>query len=474
MLELMYRYASEEMRNLWSENNKISTYRRVWTALAESQMECGISRVKKEHIEQLNKHIDSHVDDPKQIQRLSQIERECKHDIVAHIRLLGELCPEAKEIIHLGATSCDITDNADLLIIKDSMEIILKRLVGAIGSLAVIAEVYTDTPCLAYTHYQPAQLTTIGKRVCLWLSDFVSDLEELKRRMNSLKLHGLKGATGTQDSYVKLGSHYKVTAKQIEDVFAKKFDMDVYPIMGQTYSRKIDSQTLNVLACIGQTAHKFGTDLRLLQHDHEMHEMFSDKQVGSSAMTYKCNPHKCERLCSLSRYLVNEAHNAENTAMLQWLERTLDDSAGRRLYLPTTFMAADAVLRLVGAIAYGLHINTKAIEKHVQNEMPFILTEPLLVEASAKGGNRDDLYNILRDLCQEAKKTMHDGNSNPLLYELSKREEFKDILPRLDRNPKRYTGNCTEQVKSFIENVIKPIRMEYPKYVEQFMEIIEV
>ena len=467
MQELANHYASKEMRDLWSTNNKYHTWRRVWVALAEAQWQVGLDRILPHQIEALREHIGSY--DEAQFHRLAELERECKHDVVAHFRLLGELAPEAKDIIHLGATSCDITDNADLVIIRDGLNLILHRLVGAISSLAVVAEIFRDYPCLAYTHYQPAQLTTIGKRTCMWLADFISDLRELEGRISGLKLRGLKGATGTQDSYFKLfGGMSSHLVYDMERYFAEKFGFaKVYKITGQTYSRKVDSQILSALSGIGQTAHKFGTDMRLLQHDYEMQEEFSDRQVGSSAMPYKRNPMRCERMCSLARYLVNEAHNAELTHMTQWLERSLDDSAGRRVYLPGCFLAADAVLRLVIDVANGIYVNKDVIETRVRKEMPFVLTEPLLVEAVKAGGDRTSMHAVLRNLCKEATDWVRSGRANPLWVELDKRPAFKAILPRLDKEPGHYIGLAADQVRDFIADEYMPLTKKYRKSINQ-------
>lgn len=471
MYVLAHRYASAEMRNIWSEANRIATFRRIWVAIAEAQWQAGLDRIQPNQIEAMRAHIESHINDSHQRERYIALEKETRHDIVAHIRLLGEMAPEAKDIIHLGATSCDITDNADLILLRESLNLVQHRLVGAISAMSVAADIYRDLPCLAYTHYQPAQLTTIGKRVCLWLADFISDLKELEVRISSLMLRGLKGATGTQDSYLKLMGKEEAVSK-MEKHFAEKFGfVKVYRITGQTYSRKVDSQILSVLSGIGQTAHKFGTDMRLLQHDYEMQETFTDTQVGSSAMPYKRNPIRCERLCSLARYLVNECHNAEMTYMTQWLERSLDDSAGRRIYLPAVFYATDAILQLVNNISHNLYINKEIIASRVRKEMPFVLTEPLLVEAVKAGGDRTSMHAVLRDLCQDATVRVRSGHANPLWVELEKRPAFKAALPNLDTKPEHYVGLAAEQVRDFLVNEYMPVAKKYRKSIDQVAEI---
>lgn len=471
MQELAHRYASQEMRDLWSENHKIYVWRQLWVTLAEAQRDSGLTRIRFDQIDSLRKHIGSFREDPRQSASLAKLEEECKHDIVAHIRLYGELCPGAKDIIHLGATSCDITDNADLIIIRSGLNILRKCLVGVIDSLGALAEIYKDVPCLAYTHYQPAQLTTVGKRICLWANDFVDDFNKLDSQIRNLKFRGMKGATGTQDSFLKLlGDPTKVAA--MESYVAKRFSFTkVHKITGQTYSRKVDSNILSVLSGIGQTAHKFGSDMRLLQHDYELQEPFGAKQVGSSAMPFKRNPMRAERLCSLSRYLVNECHNAENTAMTQWLERTLDDSAGRRIYLPASFYACEAVLRLVLYIANGIHVNKDVIESRVKRELPFVLMEPLLIEAVKLGGDRQFLHQQLRDACQEAANMVHAGRPNTLWTDLEKNSFFKIAIQKLDREPKNYVGMTIEQVEQFVADVITPIREQNKEFLGQYVDL---
>lgn len=468
---LKYRYATAPMRDIWAEDHRVITFRTIWVALAEAQMQCGLKRIHQEQVDQLREKINSFTDSPQERHRLSVLEEECRHDVMAHIRLFGEICPRANDIIHLGATSCDITDNADLILIRDSLNLVRHRLVGAIDALAPSAKVFADMPCLSYTHYQPAQLTTVGKRFCLWIADLVSDLTEIERKIDDLRFRGFRGATGTQDSYLRLfGDPH--CAKQMELLVARKMGFGaIYPVTGQTYSRKVDSQILSALSGIGQTAHKIGTDMRLLQHDGELTESFNSSQVGSSAMPHKRNPVKAERLCSLSRYLVNEAHNAEMTAMTQWLERSLDDSAGRRLYLPNAFLAADAVLHLLTNIANGFVVNRAETANRAERELINLLMEPLLMELVKQGHNRQTTHEILRDACRKAAKRTMAGEENALRRELAKNDHVYNVLLKLDLTTKGNTGLAASQVKTFLTDVVAPLQAKYPESRHQKAEI---
>jgi adenylosuccinate lyase len=481
MNQLANRYSSPQMRNIWSDESRFMTWRKLWIALAEGQMnmtladDSGKQRITPEQIAQLRSKIDSFKEDPSEMERLSKLEEECRHDVVAHVRLLGELCPLAKPIIHLGATSCDITDNADLVLLRESLFLIRHRLVGVIDSLSNIATIYADTPCVAYTHYQTAQLTTVGKRVCLWLADFVNDYNEICSRVDSLHFRGLKGATGTQASYLQLFNGDKSKVWALEKFVANKMGFNkVYPITGQTYSRKIDSQILSTLSGIGQSANKFGTDMRLLQHDHEIYEPSESTQVGSSAMPYKSNPMRAERTCSLARYLVNECHNAEMTAMNQWLERTLDDSAVRRISLPNAFLAADATLKLVLNVANGLVVNQDVIRRRVAKELPFVLTEPIMMKAVKNGGDRQKLHEELRKESRKAQKSLLMYDENPLLTNLAQHDEFKITVRTMGHNDmqaKKFIGMCEHQVVDFLDRFVDPIRKEHPEALDQKSEI---
>jgi len=468
------------MRDIWSENRRLQTHRQLWIALAESQMEVGLMdskgkpRIHPEMISELRAHVDSFKEDPREISRLGELEEECKHDVVAHIRLLGELCPKAKEIIHLGATSCDITDNADLILVRESLVLVRHRLIGVIDKLAQFAEAHIDLSCIAYTHYQSAQFTTLGKRTCLWIADLVEDLAQIDRWINDLCFRGLKGATGTQASYLELlGNARKV--EELENLFANKMGFkNIYLITGQTYSRKYESMIMSVLSGIGQTLHKFGCDMRLLQHDQELQESFSKTQVGSSAMGYKKNPHKCERMCSLSRYLVNECHNFEMTAMTQWLERTLDDSAVRRLSLPNAFMAADAILKLALNISSGIIVNRNVIRRRTMREMPFVATEGIMMKAVKAGGDRQAIHALIRDESVYAAQQVAAGDNNDLLRNLAKNPLTSKAVfdSQEDFSPENYTGLAEHQAKEFLSGIVAQIRDKYPESLGQNEDVL--
>src|SRR5947209_819756 len=368
---LVSRYASREMAQLWSPQRKFSTWRRLWLALAEAQHELGLSaedgitpRIRPEQLRELRAHLDD-VD----FDRAHDLERRFRHDVMAHIHTYGEACPDARDIIHLGATSCYVTDNTDLLLMRDGLRLLRDRLVGVIDSLARFAERYRSLPTLGFTHFQPAQLTTVGKRACLWCYDFVLDLHELEHRLDQLRFRGAKGTTGTQASFLALfqSDHDKV--RRLDQLVARKMGFEqVYSVTGQTYSRKVDSQILDALSGVGQSAHKFGTDLRLLAHRREVEEPFEAEQVGSSAMAYKRNPMRAERMCGLARFVSTLAISAAQTAATQWLERTLDDSVNRRLTLPQAFLTADGVLRLARNISSGLIVNEDVIRRGVAQD----------------------------------------------------------------------------------------------------------
>lgn len=446
----------------------------MWIALAESQYETGCKRIIPEQISQLRGVVDSFKNDRIELERLHKIEKDCKHDVVAHIRLLGELCPAAKEIIHLGATSCDITDNADLILMREGLTLIRHRLVGVLDGLGHNAKIYADVPCVAYTHYQPAQLTTIGKRICLWINDLVGDLNEIENRINNMALRGLKGATGTQASYLQLFDNDRLKVLDMESKFANKFGFKrCYSITGQTYTRKIDYYILSVLSGIGQSAYKFGCDLRLLQHDQEICEPRGQNQVGSSAMSFKNNPVKSERLCSLARYLVNECHNFEQTAMTQWLERSLDDSAVRRISIPNVFLAADAVLSLYLSIVWGLTINKVVTHKNVSKEMPFMMVESILMKAVQDGCDRQEIHEELRKECRKASDIIIAGGPNELLANLKNHSILGKYIDfsKEDFDPSKYIGCSEEQVRSFLFATVEQFRGKYPESINQYVEI---
>jgi adenylosuccinate lyase len=462
---LISRYASKEMAQLWSPQRKFSTWRRLWLVLAEAEYELGMPaddgitpRIRPEQLQELRDHLDD-ID----FRRADEFERRLRHDVMAHIHTYAEACPGARDIIHLGATSCYVTDNTDLLLMREGLNLLRDRLVGVIDSLARFAERYRSLPTLGFTHFQPAQLTTVGKRACLWCYDFVLDLHEIEHRLDQLRFRGAKGTTGTQASFLALfqGDHDKV--RRLDQLVAHKMGFEqVYPVTGQTYSRKIDSQVLDVLSGIGQSAHKFGMDLRLLAHEREVEEPFEAEQVGSSAMAYKRNPMRAERMCGLARFVMALSSSAAQTAATQWLERTLDDSVNRRLTLPQAFLGADGVLRLAANIAGGLVVHPEVIEQHVARELPFMATENILMEAVAKGGDRQALHERIRQHSLAAKENLNRGQvKNDLVDRLAADPAFANIDFGKAQDPKAFIGRALEQVDEFITEVIAPIRRRY-------------
>ena len=440
---LCSRYASEQMQHLFSPQWKFSTFRRLWLALAESEQELGLS-ITDEQLEEMRAHLDD-ID----FDRAAEYEHRLRHDVMAHIRTFGDACPKAAGIIHLGATSCYVDDNTDLLQMRAALKLIRGELLAVIDALSEFAAREADTPTLAWTHFQAAQPTTVGKRATLWLQDFLLDLEQLETELSRLPISGCKGATGTAASFLALfrGDGEKVLA--LEKKIAEKMGVpNCIPVAGQTYTRKLDSFVMNVLSGIAQSAAKMATDMRLLAHLRELDEPFETEQVGSSAMAYKRNPMRCERVCSLSRYVVNLASNTADTAMTQWLERTLDDSANRRISLPEAFLATDGVLRLVQNVTKGLHVNEKIVEKLVWDYLPFIATENLMMAAVKRGGDRQQLHEIIREASMAETAKMKNGESWDLVAQLAARPEFgmraEEI--RAELTPSRYIGRCPEQV----------------------------
>lgn len=454
---LIARYASPEMSELWSPQRKFSTWRRLWIALAEAESELGLP-ITSEQIEQLKAHLDD-ID----FNAAAGYERKLRHDVMAHVHAYGDVCPKARGIIHLGATSCFVTDNTDLLLIREGLEMIARRVAAVIDSLAAFAAEYRDLPCLAFTHFQPAQPTTVGKRATLWAHDFSLDLAEIEHRAASLRALGNKGTTGTQASFVKLfdGDHEKV--RRLEELICQKIGFDsVYTVSGQTYSRKIDSQVLGVLSGVAQSSHKMATDLRLLAHRKEVEEPFEKDQIGSSAMAYKRNPMRSERICSLARFISSLESNASATASVQWLERTLDDSANRRLTLPQAFLAADAVLILCRNVASGLVVYPKVIAAQLDAELPFMATENILMAAVATGGDRQDLHERIRRHSQAAAAVVkQEGRPNDLLDRLASDPAFAEVDLSAALDARRFVGRAPEQVDEFIAEVVKPIRQRY-------------
>ena len=450
---LSTRYASEYMLKLFSSDTRYSTWRRLWVSLAKAEMELGLP-ITKEQVQGLSEHIED-ID----YECVKKREAEVRHDVMAHVYAYGQVVPEAAGIIHLGATSCYVTDNADIVIYRDALKYIKGELVKVITLLADFADKYKSMPTLGYTHYQPAQLVTVGKRASLWLQDFVSDFEEIEFVLNNIKFLGCRGTTGTEASFMDLFGGDESKIDEMNRKIAGDFDFsECFDVCGQTYPRKMDSRILNVLSSIAQSAYRMANDIRLLQHDRQVEEPFEKNQIGSSAMAYKRNPMRCERICSLSRYIFADCGNAVMTASVQWLERTLDDSANRRISLPEGFLACDAVLRLAQNVVNGMVVNEKIIEKTVMDYLPFIATENIMMEAVKKGADRQKAHEAIRTCSMKATEKMKQGQPWDLLSDLASEPELKlsleDIKGILD--PKLYIGRCPGQVTALIEK-IKPI-----------------
>lgn len=449
------RYASSEMQELFSPDKKFSTWRKLWIALAEAEQQLGLNITDKQ-IAQMKEHIyDINYD------AAENYEKQFRHDVMAHVHAYGDLCPDAKAIIHLGATSCYVGDNTDLIIMTEALKLIRGKMLTLIKKLSDFAMKYKDMPTLGFTHYQPAQLVTVGKRATLWIQELLMDMEDLDHVINNMKLLGSKGTTGTQASFLNLfeGDHEKV--KAVEQIIADKMGFSgVYAVSGQTYSRKVDSRVLNVLSSIAQSAYKFSNDMRLLQSMKECEEPFESKQIGSSAMAYKRNPMRCERISSLARYVIVDALNPAITASTQWFERTLDDSANKRISVPEAFLAVDAIINIYINVASGIVVYPKVINKHVMDELPFMATENIMMEAVKRGGDRQELHEKIRLHSMDAgKRVKVDGEYNDLIERIAKDETFGMTQEELNAvlDPKNYIGRSPEQVVEFIENCVKPV-----------------
>jgi len=454
---LITRYASREMSCLWGAQKKFSTWRRLWVALAEAEQELGLA-ITDEQIAELKAHVDD-ID----FEAAAKYEREVRHDVMAHVSAYKDVCPSAGPIIHLGATSCYVTDNTDLLLLREALQMVCRRLAAVVDRLAAFAKQHRDLACLGFTHLQPAQPTTVGKRACLWAYDLVLDLRELEHRLGELKARSTKGTTGTQASFLKLfdGDHEKV--RRLEQLVARKIDFEtMYAVTGQTYPRKIDSQIVDSLSGVAQSAHKMATDLRILASRKEIEEPFGKKQVGSSAMAYKRNPMRSERICSLARYAISLQSSAANTLATQWMERTLDDSANRRLVLPQAFLAVDAILILCQNVASGLVVYPEVIGKHLREELPFMATENILMEAVAAGGDRQELHERIREHSQAAASVVkNEGKPNDLIERLAADEAFANLDFEAAMEPTQFVGRAPQQVDEFINEVVTPIRQQY-------------
>ena len=447
---LSSRYASEYMLRLFSAETRIQTWRRLWVSLAKAEQALGLP-ITEQQVEQREAHI-TDIDFACAAAR----EKEVRHDVMAHVYAYGKVAPDAAGIIHLGATSCYVTDNADLILYRDGLRYLRGELLKVIANLAAFAEKYKATPTLGYTHYQPAQLVTVGKRATLWMQDFLSDVEELDFVIGSMKFLGCRGTTGTEASFLELFAGDQGKIDEMNRRIAADFGFDrCFDVCGQTYPRKMDSRILNVLSSIAQSCYRMANDIRLLQHDRQVEEPFEKNQIGSSAMAYKRNPMRSERICSLARYLMCDAANAPMTAATQWLERTLDDSANRRISLPEGFLCADAVLRLAQNVTDGLHVNEKIVEKTVWEYLPFIATENLMMEAVKRGGDRQQLHEIIRVCSMEATAKMKNGEECDLLARLANHREFGLTQAEMQQllDPTLYTGRCSQQVDALLEKV---------------------
>ena len=458
---LSERYASKEMQYIFSPDKKFRTWRRLWVALAETEMELGLSQdgkpvITQEQIDELKAH-----QDEINYEVAEAREKEVRHDVMSHVYAYGQQCPKAAGIIHLGATSCYVGDNTDIIVMNEALKLVHKKLVSVIAELANFAEKYKDQPTLAFTHFQPAQPTTVGKRATLWTQEFLMDLEDLEYVQSTLKLLGSKGTTGTQASFLELFDGDQETIDKIDPMIAEKMGFKAcYPVSGQTYSRKVDTRVLNVLAGIAASAHKMSNDIRLLQHLKEVEEPFEKNQIGSSAMAYKRNPMRSERIASLSRYVMVDALNPAITSATQWFERTLDDSANKRLSVPEGFLAIDGILDLCLNVVDGLVVYPKVIYKHFMAEIPFMATENIMMDAVKQGGNRQELHEKIRQLSMEAGKTVkEEGKDNNLVDLIAADPAFGLTKEQIEANlkPELYVGRAPRQVEVFLRDVVRPI-----------------
>jgi len=451
---LIERFATKPMAALWSAQKKFSTWRRCWVALAEAEQELGLD-ISDDQIAEMKAHIDD-ID----FEKARAYEREFRHDVMAHVHAYGDVAPRAKPIIHLGATSCYVGDNTDLILLREGLDMLLTKAVNVLGSLRVFAERWRDQPALGFTHYQPAQVVTVGKRACLWAQDLLMDVEDLEAMIPRLRCRGVKGTTGTQASFLKLfdGDHEKV--RKLDQLVAEKLGFDSsYPVTGQTYPRKVDTLVLRVLAGIGESTHKWATDMRLLANLKEVEEPFEDKQIGSSAMAYKRNPMRCERACALARFLMVSPLHSEFTTATQWFERTLDDSAIRRLSLPEAFLACDGVLNLYMNVMEKPVVYPKVIEKRLNEELPFMATENILMACVSKGGDRQELHEVIRQHSHAAGAQVKEGGGNDLLDRLAADDRMPISRDEIDRllDLKAFVGRGPQQVNEFIGKHLSPV-----------------
>ena len=456
---LSSRYASDEMQAIFSADKKFTTWRKLWVALARAEMELGLP-VTQEQVDELEAHIND-ID----YQRAAQWEKKLRHDVMAHVHTYGELCPKAMPIIHLGATSCYVGDNTDIILMREGLLLIRDKLVRVLDRLAQFARKYKDLPTLGFTHFQAAQLVTVGKRATLWLNELLMDLEEVEYRISTLKLLGSKGTTGTQASFMELFEGDAEKVKELERKIAREMGIPAcVPVSGQTYSRKLDYNVVSTLAGIAQSASKFATDMRLLCHLKEVEEPFEANQIGSSAMPYKRNPMRCERICALARYVMVDVGNPAMTAATQWFERTLDDSANKRLSVPEAFLAVDAILNIYLNVASGLVVHPKVIERHVLEELPFMASENIMMDAVKRGGDRQELHERIRVLSQEAGyHVKEEGKPNDLIDLMAADPAFGMTKEELSAHlePSRYIGRCPQQVEEFLKEDVEPVLAKY-------------
>ena len=466
---LSERYASKEMQYIFSPDKKFRTWRKLWIALAETEMELGLP-ITQEQIDELKAHQDDINYDVAKAR-----EKEVRHDVMSHVYAYGCQCPKAKGIIHLGATSCYVGDNTDVIVMTEALKLVHKKLVNVLNELADFADKYKDLPTLAFTHFQPAQPTTVGKRATLWMQEFCLDLEDLEHVISTMKLLGSKGTTGTQASFKELFEGDEEKINKIDPMIAEKMGFkECYPVSGQTYSRKVDTRVLNVLAGIAASAHKMSNDIRLLQHLKEVEEPFEKSQIGSSAMAYKRNPMRSERIASLSRYVIVDALNPAITSATQWFERTLDDSANKRLSIPEGFLAIDGILDLCLNVVDGLVVYPKVIRKHMMAELPFMATENIMMDAVKAGGDRQELHERIRELSMEAGRNVKvNGQENNLLELIAADPAFGLSLEDLKKTmePSRYVGRAPEQVDAFLSQVVRPILAKYSDILGEKAEI---
>lgn len=471
---LSERYASKEMCFIFSDQHKFSTWRKLWIALAEAQQELGLRTITSDQIDEMRRFQDTINFDTAKV-----YERKLRHDVMSHIHAYGEQCPKARPIIHLGATSAYVQDNTDLIQMKEGLHMVLAKLVNIVSVLSNQAVKYKDLATLSFTHFQPAQPTTLGKRICLWTQDYIFDIEEIETKIRGLRFHGVKGTTGTQASFLSLFHNDAEKVKRLDELVTKKMGFDsYYPVTGQTYSRKIDSQIAFGLTGIAQSSHKFSNDMRLLQHLKEVEEPFEEEQIGSSAMAYKRNPMRCERIAALARYVLCNCLNPAFTAASQWFERTLDDSANKRISVPEAFLAIDGILNIVLNVVSGFSVYPSVISRHLADELPFMVTENILMEAVNAGGDRQALHEkIRRHAMEAARRIKEEGSKNDLLNQVAQDPAFSKVKSKLKEisDPAKLVGRAPQQVEEFISEVVSPLLKQHNQLInKKLMPVLHV